>query len=394
MATLTELLTGKNALQLYNESLTWLSDPARGNFKITNWRTGGPYKTLIELQCFLLEKVYQVSSTVASAILLDYSAGEWLTLLARHWYQEERIPAQFTIGKVVVTLPVGVGPYSIPAGGLTVSTPSGLKYRSTNAAQVDLNPNTATTIQVKSESPGGKYNVAPGTSISVIDSPSLLGATVANPVQGATGNWFDTDGNQGADEEEDDKLKTRCRGKWATLPIGSWTADGYVSWALKASASVIKVKVASNYRNGGFQDRWITLILAGPAGAVGAGPIAAVKSFILPRLGNCDELDVVSAANKNIAVTATVYMRAADATTANQTRILDNLALEQKYTPIGGVVYDDKLIKLLHGGADPRIGQVSVSGVVNVDPVAPLGDTVLLFNETAVLQPTITWVAV
>lgn len=141
------------------------------------------------------------------------------------------------------------------------------------------------------------------------------------------GTWLVT---HGADEETDERLATFAVSRWGTLGVAA-NVDGFLFWALATPNGYTRSPVAhavvwSGYSNDTYA-AGATVVVIGPAGALGAGDIAAVQdnfenpvqSVVIAGVPGLDTLGkkypighpvkVMSAVNKTINVTGTVYIR-------------------------------------------------------------------------------------
>lgn len=372
---LNTLLGFKSADQLYNEMLAGV---AAAGVKVANWRTGGPYRTLLRVTAVITEQLYKVSAAFAAAGFLDLSEGDWLTLLCKSLFAEDRQPALFTSGVVTLTAAQGSGPYTIAAGSLIVGTGGGLRYRST--ASVTVPAGGSATVSVTAESPGSKYNVGLGALDKVI-SPTLAGLTVSNPAI-LNGEWITA---AGADEESDDRLRTRCKAKWGTLGTGSPSA-AYVFWALTASAETAKVGVLSNLNAGVLAAQWVTLVLAGAGGAVSDQAVTDTAAYITPKLPTCTKLAVVKASAATTTVQGTVNVRSALNTAATRGAIQAALDALARDTPIGGALYQSQVIATISS---------AVPGACrNVVLTSPAADVLLSYAQVLAFSYSLTFVGV
>src|SRR5690606_40345175 len=98
----------------------------------------------------------------------------------------------------------------------------------------------------------------------------LPGVTGSNPPC-SDGTWSTV---QGANEECDDSLRMRCRGKWTTIAAQP-PLDTYSLWALKASNEVRRVSVDDRNPLGPGS---LVVYLAGDDGPVSAEAVEDRKS--------------------------------------------------------------------------------------------------------------------
>src|SRR4051812_20121859 len=95
---LTDLLSPRSAQQIYNDVLAFIAsppDPSLVSVSTANWRTGGPYKTLISRLSIEGGLVYQILAQFAGSAFLRYAQGRWLDWLGQDLLGEARQDAEF-----------------------------------------------------------------------------------------------------------------------------------------------------------------------------------------------------------------------------------------------------------------------------------------------------------
>jgi uncharacterized phage protein gp47/JayE len=343
---------------------------AAKDFPVTSWRAGDVARTLVEIDAQALAEFTSLRASIAKGGLLHTAAGAWLTLLAAEVYAITRNAAVATRGTVVLTAAADAGPYTIAPGQLWFTSTGGLRYQTANTVNVTLAKGGTLSLTVQAESPGATYNVANGT-ITTLATP-LAGVTCNNPDPGG-GSWVTT---SGVDEESDASLVSRCEARWPESGFGS-PAASYDLWARTADATITRTKVVADAAgpNGG----GVTVYVAGAAGAVGAGAVAAAQTYINPRAPLGSVPTVVNATSQAVAVTATLFGKSqyqtpatAEATAAAQALIAA--------TAIGGTIYRAALFEAL-----------MAAGVENVTIAAPAGDTALTAAQVATLTLNLSW---
>ena len=361
------LITGKSADTIYNEALAAV---VAAGTRITNWRTGGPYKTLLSVEARALELLYQLAAAFASGAYLDTAVGVWLTALGADLFQAPRQPSTSATYDVTLTTSAGAGPYTLAPGAVIVSTSSGLKYRAVNPGNLTLPANGSVVVPVKAESPGSRYNVS-GAAITGFDAPNLLGVTVTAATSTAAG----------ADEEGDDRYKERLRAKWATLGAAG-TENAYRYWALNASPEVTQVAVLSNWHSGVMTPAWVTLLVCGDGATISDAALALVNAALLPPLGyNAEALKATAQA---VTLTATAYVPSAYLAEAAG-KITTSLEALRRRTPIGGTVYRSQIVDAIH---------YEPGKVRNVVVTAPTDPITVAYNRYLTWAPTVTLVGV
>lgn len=369
MATLAELVAGKTLAQQRQALFDALADPAHGGFPVTSWREGDIARTLVEVDAQALVEHWGLIGDIAAGGLLEKSEGDWLTLLARQVYQVQRQPAVTAEGAVVLTAAAGAGPYVVGPGALRVATPAGLRYQSTNPANVTVPQGGSVSVPVRAEAAGVAYNVANGAITVMLT--TFAGVTVSNPDPGS-GTWLTM---PGVDVEADEALKSRCRARWPETGFGSPGAS-YDLWARTAAASITRTRVQPNGTIGGQVDVYV----AGPAGAVPGGDVAAALAYIAARAPMCVTPVVVNATANAVTVTATLYGKAQYETAA---LVAAAAALQEVFAgvAIGGTIYRAALFEAL----------MSPVGVENAVIAAPAGDVTQTAAQVAVLTPALSW---
>jgi len=313
---LADLLIPRSAQQIYNDFLAYVASPPDPNLvsiSTANWRTGGPYKTLISRMSIEGSLLYQVLAQFAGSSFLRYAAGKWLDWLGEDFFGEARQSSLFATATISMTVPLGAGPYG-PLQ-VTVQTADGRKFTSINPVTIPAGATTFT-FDVRAAVAGSSYNVGAGA-INQLVSPNILGLAVTNPAD-ATG---------GFDAEPDDRYRQRLYAKWGVLSTGS-TEAAYIYWALTASPEVRKVAVLANNALGMFAAEYVTVVLAGTNSGVSAGAVTAVQTYIRARAPLNAKVLVESATIKAVTVTGTVkvfsvFASAAPAAIANSLQALN-----------------------------------------------------------------------
>lgn len=371
MTDLVDLIDPSTSEEMLADLLQEASD---AGFPTTSWQSGSVPRTLLQIEAETLAGLSQTISEIAAGGYLDLATGDWLTLLARGVFGEERIAAVRTTGVATLTCSSAAGPYTIGARSIWVSDALGRRFTNTSAGTL---PSSGTlSIDLEAEFAGAEYNVANGA-IDRMVTP-LPGVTVSNPDPGG-GTWIDV---SGADAESDELLRERCRDKWSTIGSGS-TESAYEYWARQASAEVRRVVVRDHDNLGVDTDGHVTVILAGNSGTVKGGAVSAVAAYVDERRPVCDTVHVASADALPITVTGTLYVRAGYGTIALGEALdaIDALASE---LAIGETVYRAAIVEKA----------MLPAGVVNFVLLSPASDTVLAFDEVPTFTASISVVEV
>lgn len=373
---LTDLIAADTQDQLVATQLGLLQI---SGFPTTAWQSGSLPRTLIENWAKVQSDQTNAVATVAMGGLLDLAATlpdtEWLHQLATSHYQITPKPAVFTEGTAVLA-DNGGGPYTILPGDLWIGPPGqeAVRYYNTTGGTLPLNGTLPLTF--KAEFAGQSYNLGNGAITSLIT--SLPGVGVSNPSL-PSGTWITV---QGTDPEPNDSVVLRCKARWPTLGGGA-TALVYQGWALTAADAVTRVNVLEHYPVGG----QVSIYVAGPNGGSAPADVTAVDSYIQVRRPLCVTVNVAAASNFGIAITGTIYVRQAFATTA-QAAFATALAAYATALQIGGDVYVSKVIDLF-------MQTPGVNNAAGVQLNAASLDITLSAQQAAVFDVSgITWVSV
>ena len=340
-----------------------LSRLAQKGFPVTDWHSGGVARTLLEVYAQMASDLSELAVRIAEGGFLETAQGKWLDLVASSQYALQRAPAVYAKGIVRLTALPGFGPYTIQEGQLWFATASGLRFLGVSGGTLPQGGTLDVTIQA--ERTGSAYNVPTGTITTMIT--PLPGVTVTNPP-----GWLLV---AGADEESDDRLRQRCRARWAELGYGA-TRMAYEFWALQAHPSVTRVKVRDQHPRG---QGTVDVVIYG-VGGIGAEVVAAVDAFIQQRRPITADVGIYAATPVPVSVVATVQVRSGFLATAQQ-RALENIQRYNQTVGIGETVYRAQIIELL----------MEPPGVVNVILSQPAEDVAITETQVADISATLTW---
>lgn len=338
---------------------------------VTAWQPGSLPLTLLETDADVDADLSQLIQAIAKGGYVGTAEADWLDLLALNVYGLTRNLATYTQGLETLTAASGVGPYTITAGQLIFATSAGVQFTNTTGGVLSGAGTLQVTLQAVNAGAAG--NVGNGT-ITQLLTP-LAGVTASNPDPGG-GTWITA---FGSDTEGDDALRQRCRDRWASLGTGG-PAAAYDAWARAASTSISRTNVYPD----GVVPGQVDVVVAGPAGGVTGGVVAAAQAYINARIPLTTTAVVVSASTVAVAVTATVFVQAAFLPLAQQ-QCPANIQALIAATPIGGTVYLSEVITALS----------SPTGVSHVTVAAPVADVALTAAQVATLTgPTLTFTVV
>jgi phage-related baseplate assembly protein len=168
------------------------------------------------------------------------------------------------------------------------------------------------------------------------------------------------------DKESDAAYRARCRLRWGELGFGA-TRAAYESWALSSTPSITKVRVLDNNPRG---QGTVDVVVWGEGG-LGSGAVAAADAYIQQRKPVTANVQVYAATQVNIAITATIRLKAGFLTQV-QAEVASRLAAFQQSLPIGAIVYRSALVEALF-----------VANVLDVALTAPPADQTLTPTQVA-----------
>lgn len=321
----------------------------REGFPLTDAHAGAVGRTLVQIDARALADLALRIPQIAASGFIELAEGPWLDLMAASQYDLEREHAVATEGLVRFATLAGFGPYQLPAP-TWIATPNRLLFMTSE--QVDVPAGGFVDARVRAEQPGSRYNVGVNT-LSTILTP-LPGLSATNLAE-----WILI---AGADPERDDRLKLRCRSRWATLGTGA-TRDAYVSWALDASASVLQVAVLDMDPRG---PGTVDVVLAGDGGTVGSDVVELVNTDLQRKRPATCHLEVYGATPRPVEIVGTVIVHAAYLAGARE-QVQTNLDALQRRHPIGDLVYRHQIVEQI----------MTPPGVINVELDDPSADVQL-----------------
>lgn len=351
---------------------------------VTSWQTGDPTRSLFHFLSEMLATRDEIAAGYIRSGFLDYAEGEWLKILAEQQFGV--IVPEATAATTTVTLSnAGGGYYEIEAGDVTLkNSTSGKTYTNTTGGILASGPGTTLDITVVADEAGSDSSAAAGEIDELVT--TYLGVTCSNATAAV-----------GIDEQDAEVTRQQCRDRIGRLSSNG-PKDAYSDTArdmdLTGLAYVPRVRA---YADSDVGD--VTVVLAGPSGAVPEVDRAAVELAILANATPlCITPTVVSATTVTVAVTYSLWVYKSVNKTAAEIAEEVEAALEQMFAtrPIGGDIIPPAttgslyrtLIESTIREVYPQAFRVSVS--------APSGDTALTNTQVAVVgtvTPTITLVA-
>lgn len=369
---------------------------------VYSWDTGSVPSSLVEMYAWSLfdldlSVAYLAQGALNSTAISESGRGDdgntdQLSVLADEVYDNQRAPAKFTVGRVLLTDAANAGPWTFNPATVSVTVGRGGKrydgfdYASTGTLTL---PRGGTVyLYVQSEAAGSVYSALSLGAINTISRGNMSGVTVTND-----STWLTFSGAQtGTDGESDATLRERDTTKWGTLGTGS-PERAYRNRALAVDpTSITRVGVFTNYDI--FDPGRVDVVLAGPSGAVAIGVVQAVQDDLAPNqiggsfIPETARVVVTSALNRTIAVAGTIYVQKEINVTEFQTQVSADFATFAASHTIGGlplgIVSAERISAVLQYRAGLNAGAI----VLDADSITPNTDTTLAYNEVPVFDLT------
>lgn len=341
---------------------------------VTSWAVGDPTRSLYHYLAELLETLELAVVEYCKAGFLDHAEEDWLTLAAEQLYGVERIEATYASTTVTLTNGGG-GLYEFGVGDITFkNSTTGATYHNTSSGTLAAGIGNTLDMDVVADEAGAD-SAALATEIDTLVT-TLPDVTCSN-----------TSAATAIDAESDLDLRERCRDKLGALsPNGPKDAYDYVArnQGLTGTTAVTRTRVFATSTTGS-----VTVHLAGPSGAVGAGDVTAVEAAILEwATPLCVTPIVVSATNLTLPVTYQLwlYSSVGETTATIETAVADALAAMLQGRPIGGDIIPPSADGYIyHSMIESTIRAVYPGHAFRCVVTSPASDTLLAAGQVAVL---------
>ncbi|HBQ43865.1 MAG TPA: baseplate J protein [Lactobacillus acetotolerans] len=335
-------------------------------FKITNFRTGGVFRTIIRIFIKIYVELLKLSRTILKNSTVGSSEGAWVDLRAAD-YSKIRKAAQRTKGQLTLSRTAAGTQITIPKGYIFKTEPdsSGRELRYVNLeTKIMLGNETSVNIILEAESPGAEYNVPSGQIVkSLIHIEGI--ETITN-----TEDWIIS---EGSDEETDESLKQRTKNSWAELS-GTPIRDRYKNVA-ESIPGVLVAEVDDQHPRG---QGTVDISIISPTGTASQSLIDKVTEACEAIKGPYDNLLVKSAEAiiTDITVNLIIPYAASDEGLIEQaTSSISNLFISKRLnTP--NELYISELIYVL---------KKDITILKNVQVLSPAADMVLLKGQIVTL---------
>ncbi len=339
----------------------------------TAWMSESVDLEILTINAANVSSFSDTAMAAAAGGLLDYAAGDWLTLLAHELYEVDREEATFGTCPFRLTNTSAVA-YVFSAGEIRVyNTASGKTYTSTTGGSLGPGNVMPTTllITIVADEPGTESNAVLGEITGFV-----------TPVQGVTGT--NTEILVGSDEQSDTALRAICRESLAKAsPNGPSDAYNYFA---KISARPDGTNIGVTRSNLVQGDGVITTYVADASGPIDSGDLTYVDSSIqLNAVPTGFTAITTNATGLTVPITTTVYLSPTSTVTlaeleeAIETKLTEYFSAAPigGYQVAGGFIFYDAIIGQIFAAAPGQIIQATLQ--------APTDDIPLLPNQVAVL---------
>ena len=343
----------------------------------TTWKPGAVVRTIIAGVSIVLSALSELQAKIARSGFLELSDGDWLTLVAHHVYNVDRIEATFAEGTLTLTN-AGGGVYNLdPDDLIAVNPDTGKTYRNTEA--IALGAMETLDITIRAVEAGSSSTSIAGTIVEL--ETELLGVSCSNALAVV-----------GRDDELDPDLRTRCYEKLGALsPMGPWDAYAFAARNAKrpdtSSIGVTRVRQVKDGAGG------VTTWVATATGTVTGDPddpdtdLGIINEAIQQLAAPLAVTAVVDSASAVVlAVTYELWAYNTSGLTDAQliAAVGTKLSAFVSSQPIGGNVIGVDPGKIFRTGITAAI--FSAHPVIfRVDLTLPAADVGLNSNEVAVL---------
>lgn len=287
-----ELISVPDLKELAEETKQSLID---SGFKISNFRTGSVFMTLMMIVLAGLVGLYQLIAQVSTQCFLIGAVGIWLDIKAAELGEKRKIATK-TEGEVTASRATAGSAVKIPKG-LIIKTDMGTdgeELRYIVASEVIMTEEELSVrIPVIAENTGLKYNVSTGM--------------IKNPIKNVPGidaftNEADWLTKEGTDKEKDDAFRLRCLAVWDTLAT-NMTSSAYKVVVSRINGVAV-VNVDDEHPRG---QATIDVVVTGVAGEPTVELLNEVSTAVEEVRGSYDDVLVLGAEAVAQDVTVTVY---------------------------------------------------------------------------------------
>jgi len=354
-----------------------LESTARSEFPITDWHSGGVWRTILELETEVLEDL--IGSAIPAVIaegFVELADGDWLDALAFGLYGLSKTKATTASQTLTLACSAAAGPYPLVSGHTFFTATDGRRYVLGTTGTLSSGGTLA--VRVTAESPGAALGL-----VNALDPATpLAGVTI---VPGTPAIEIITGVPQfGSNDETDASLISRCLARWPSL-TAVLEEDRTIKWAKAASTEVTRTRLDADPANAG----GVIITLAGPSGGVTGGAVTAVQAYIDKRAAITDWITAQAASNLTITAGGTVTVPRAlidEIQGAADAAWIAYLTSAQ----IGGTIYVARLIQAVMDAGAIDFTSATLNGGLDV----ALASTEVPLPDAAGLATLLTWLEV
>lgn len=350
---------------------------------VTSWQTGDPTGSLYVFLSEVIETLEIQASNYINSRFLDLAAADptlypWLVVHAKDSYDYDATLA--TRAACTYTLRnAGGGLYPIEPGELTVkNSTTGKTYHNTTGGLLASGPGTTLTIDIEADEAGSESSAGAGDIDEMV--VTLLEVTGSNDTAAI-----------GLDAEPALSIVAGCRAKLGMLsPNGPRDAYVYVATRpeLTGTTEVTKARSYGDSTTGR-----VSILVAGPSGAVSGPAVAMVQSAIEQWATPLTITPTVASADSStIAITLSVWAYASWGVTAAEaeTAIENALASWFAARPISGDIIPPAATGYVYRNMLEAVVKSTHPAIFKVAITSPAGDTSIPIDHLPVLG-TVTW---
>ncbi len=325
----------------------------------TAWQKLSPLRAVFAVLSVLFSGYTEVQAEINRSAWVETATGNWLTIVARLMYGVTREPATFAVGVVTVDN-TGGGSYPyLPGELIFLNSTTGKTYFNVSAVTIDPLEQDVL-VDVQAHEAGEASTATPGQIDAFTSAGSGLVCSNALAIVGV-------------DAETDEALRVRCLVSLGALsPNGAADAYRYVATSLELNGGVDVTRCEVLPPPG---DGTVTVVIAGPSGAVSGGDVTSVDdAFHALIVREVDTVTTQSAVNSIVAYTLTVYYAVGSGLLTGDVETLAEDAITA-YLPtvrIGG--------EILQAGPSRGVAWRAIEGVVR--SASPFFREVKLASET------------
>lgn len=347
-------------------------------FTATSWQSGSDQLTTLKVMARLWSKVAEYATTIAKMGNNEDAEGVALERYSKSVYDNNKVKATKTVGKMRFTTASGEGPHTVNLGDIVV-TDGTSTYRNTEAG--NLTSASPVSLTMEAEVAGSASVIPPNSALTMVS--SFAGVTVTNPVLAGSNTWMT---QIGTDDEPDPLLRQRNATKWATLGAGEVVLDRVVNLMLNADPAIQKVVVDDENPRGPFT---VDVYIGGattPANAEATAKAQAALDanfFKNQTLGQTPRVWVQPSQSLELTLVGTVYYDSNYSAAAIQVLVESALNAFVASVPIGGFNFPPALEHVVPLG-DIQQAIENTEGVLTAEITTPAAAIAMLFQHQLV----------